>query len=1601
MSTYITETYALKYYGECMNYRKQQSRVEIWQKGGVDSTYPRKIGDITGLSLAINGNEDIDAPIVKTILNLSMADTWDMPQIAAANAIKHGTWEEFYTPDSTAYLVKLLTKEDGDANWEHRWSGYITPDNWQETIGYRGQVGIVARDNLGHLQDFDFDLQGDADGLVSAYDIIDGALAKIAFPMNVEIGNEEEGERALLLEADAATGSHGLFDACLSVDNFKGESWEKAFKDVLDSLGLTIRFVDGNTVVVTFIRNLPLCGNLGAPVPQTIEFYGPGTRMLVPAYKDVKIQTDFDYQQDVTFPGKVFGAYGTNENFHWLYWDERRQQNISGDAARTDVGQTGHGWFSLAKAFVNPASYFITGRGGGGAVVDTETTALLIANATSEDVRMAETGYTFGKVNTPAAIVSLNVTASFTLSGRYLLRSGVLLSYEWTAAYVKGADAYWWNGSQWKNTQPVWTETTDNTIDFSAPMNLRDMPEGGVLTIFVRNIKASTGFCIGVDGVKMECNDPSTSLKSDLVTVVNNSAYNVRAKRTPAYGFLSKEVVWNVIGNYPNVFWKIGAGGSIKPFPYQAVWSDGTENLAVPVQWAKQTLMFHHSTLQQIEGEVGVIQNGMWRFDRPSYYKGHNFLQQGGTWDLLTGHVSGISLREYIDYATLWAGAATVAPNVAAFPQAGGSASFLITCADDKEWDVTGLPDWLTASVEHGTGSGTVTLFAGVNDYGSRTRTIYIAGVPIYVSQAQRNFDLYFEPEVIEATADGLGLYATVQASNDAAWKIVASDESWLLVNGLVEWEGTGYNDAVWLRVQVNETGAARTGAFYLYDGEDNLIQTIPVAQSVEGGGGQDLTLTISTNVTSPDIALTIEGETAAYTPGMVIPDGLSVGVTITKSGYLPVSDTFTMSLATTSRYYELLLANEATVSQPAKISAAAQNVTFQVSDPSNHGWIIDYDAVLDTYITGGGVTSGNATDHGNYISGTGNAVVYLSVKANGNTSERDISNTNFYFKDNITQTRTQIHIDQLGTSGSIVLVTSISLNKNTLSLSVNDQETLVATVSPSNATNKSLYWGTSNSSVASVSQSGKVTAVGPGTCIITAYASDGSQKSATCSVTVTGSSAAVTGVVLNKSAITIGVGETSTLVATVQPAQAGNKNVIWSSDDNLTATVSSSGVVTGVRAGTTTVRVMTVEGNFEAECQVTVTANGSMSAENVTVKSVATSAAALLTASSMKTSGTANDPNFTVSENVAWITGGSVDTSGSQFRVRLTLTENSNSTGRSATVTVTGKDLAGVTRTATFTVTQNGRTSSDVPCTGMTIDGSDTIANSDNQATYGAGFQPARTTQAQVGEWSVISGSSYVTITPDGLRCTVSVKPGTTNQTVVLKATNYYNSSVYATKTITVSYVAPSANLSASPASVTVQATDTTDNSPVVTTSNIQSGSLQVYAATGFITSAAIQNGRLVTVFPANSNPESRDGSVTLRALDLNGDPVTAVVSYTQAGRGTGTRSISISKLNVQQTGGKISAKILVSYTNQLSDDTTFGSQNYTLKGYDSSNGVTVNRTGNLEDKVCAGVSTEMELYDEKWTGTLGMTVRYELTLYSAGLTATYQGDGNDVIDL
>lgn len=170
--------------------------------------------------------------------------------------------------------------------------------------------------------------------------------------------------------------------------------------------------------------------------------------------------------------------------------------------------------------------------------------------------------------------------------------------------------------------------------------------------------------------------------------------------------------------------------------------------------------------------------------------------------------------------------------------------------------------------------------------------------------------------------------------------------------------------------------------------------------------------------------------------------------------------------------------------------------------------------------------------------------------------------------------------------STSEIPVTDVTLNKTALSLTVGAKETLIATVLPAEATGKNVTWSSSDESVASVSVTGEVRALKPGIARITVTTVDGG-FTAYCDVEVL--NVPVTGVTLDKTTLEIVAGSTSKLHATITPVNAANKAVLWQSNDQTIATVSQAGVVKGIARGKATVSVITNEGNFKADCEVTV----------------------------------------------------------------------------------------------------------------------------------------------------------------------------------------------------------------------------------------------------------------------------------------------------------------------------------------------------------------------------------------------------------------------------
>jgi uncharacterized protein YjdB len=147
--------------------------------------------------------------------------------------------------------------------------------------------------------------------------------------------------------------------------------------------------------------------------------------------------------------------------------------------------------------------------------------------------------------------------------------------------------------------------------------------------------------------------------------------------------------------------------------------------------------------------------------------------------------------------------------------------------------------------------------------------------------------------------------------------------------------------------------------------------------------------------------------------------------------------------------------------------------------------------------------------------------------------------------------------------------VTTIALNHETYNLGVHKTVILDATVTTETATNKKVTWTSSNENIAIVNQNGKVTGIKTGYATITATAQDGSEVEASCEIRVVNPATSLT---LNKPSMSMFVGDSKTLKATIKPSNATFKRTKWYSSDNSIAIVDEDGVVTAIKAGSVTI---------------------------------------------------------------------------------------------------------------------------------------------------------------------------------------------------------------------------------------------------------------------------------------------------------------------------------------------------------------------------------------------------------------------------------------------
>lgn len=660
-------TYNLKYFAEIHNFRGQLARVEILQRSN-SAFSVLEIGDVCGLALEIQGGtEDIFTPIVKTSARLSMVSCDDKP---TADGVKYGDWGEFYTPDATLYKMRIKTKPNASASsWTTRWTGYITPDSWQEGLEYRGVITITARDNIGHLQDFEFDMdasEADAYGLVSIRSVLAAAMNKIALPMTYV-----NSSAPATIEADGT----GLLDAKVALEKLQGRDWYSIVEGLLDSIGYTLRYTDSNRVTVAPLRYLPLLGEASRadqPTMEKLEFFG-GVGEMVPAVKKITEVHTYDYNAAVGIP--IFGQmiFGSNETYrckvdgntmpaggkfsvpeHDAPMNKVTNPKSTAWLAGSDILNqariTGPYWNSDDETLYN--QYVLLPANGVDGSKRTQTLEFL-CDSTDVVIEAVFAEY-------PISIKDTNGDFKAVREGHTL----ALIVYE--LSYTVGGQTQYWDGHSWNNTakdvKVEYDSQNDKATTLSITLQPNQMGRGGLIRFSFKDIQYKCFYPYGYHGVYARLSSFQVSVNKDnlvrnTVRTVNSEQYNVLLNREPDFAPLSRDVSMAVPQNYPSALYHYPSGSAYPTqYPYQGNWDNLNTEVVKPlaVLIHQQILCYRGASLWELNGECAPEGGGLFRFNTLPRYKNRTYMLMSGTLDFLTGSVVGAILREFLEYDEIW-----------------------------------------------------------------------------------------------------------------------------------------------------------------------------------------------------------------------------------------------------------------------------------------------------------------------------------------------------------------------------------------------------------------------------------------------------------------------------------------------------------------------------------------------------------------------------------------------------------------------------------------------------------------------------------------------------------------------------------------------------------------------------------------------------------------------------------------------------------------------------------------------------------------------------------------------------------------------------------
>ena len=497
-----------------------------------------------------------------------------------------------------------------------------------------------------------------------------------------------------------------------------------------------------------------------------------------------------------------------------------------------------------------------------------------------------------------------------------------------------------------------------------------------------------------------------------------------------------------------------------------------------------------------------------------------------------------------------------------------------------------------------------------------------------------------------------------------------------------------------------------------------------------------------------------------------------------------------------------------------------------------------------------------------------------------------------------------------------VIKVTKISLSASTLLTKVGRTEKITATVTPTNADNREVTWSSSAPTVASVDQSGNIIAKSVGNATITVTAKDGSGVTATCWVNVT--DIKVTGITLNKTTLNIKTGATEQLTARVQPTDATNSKVTWSSNEPTVAEVDQTGMITAKKEGSAVITVTAQDGSGKtATCQVNVT--------DIKVSGITLSAStlAMQTEDVKQLSVTNITPANATNKALKWE---------SKNTWVATVDESGNVTAKNpgeATITVTAADNGGAQATCKVTVTE--RTVPVIKVTQIQLSQTRASLIEGKELQLTATVLPTDATNQSLTWNSSVKG--VATVDPTGK--VTAIKAGTT----VITATAKDDSGISASCTVQVTVP-------------TVKVTGITLNK---TTASVVKGKTLTLTATVTPTNATNKNvtwkssdTKIATVDGNGKVTAVAAGTATITATAADGSGVKATCKITVTNPVIKVTKVTLNKTTASVVKGKtLTLTATVTPTNATNKNVTWKSSNTKIATVDGNGKVTAVAAG------------------------------------------------------